>query len=112
MPARASKSPSCPGSNNRLAFANAAIAADAAIRRLGLMMSGRFTRLKAIAPITNPICTPLVSQNRKGPDSFHVSRSSGVIAVAENQLVIESTSATHRMQRARQRAAAELTFWL
>jgi hypothetical protein len=33
-------------------------------------------------------------------------------AVAENQLVIESTSAVHTMPRARQRPAAEITFWL
>ena len=112
MAARASNSPPCPGSNNRLAFATAAIAADAAMRRLSLMMSGRLTRLEASAPITNPICTPLVSQTRNGSDSFHVSRSSGVIAVAENQLVIESTSAVHRIPRARQRPAAEITFWL
>jgi hypothetical protein len=82
------------------------------MRRLSLMMSGRLTRLEASAPITNPICTPLVSQTRNGSDSPHVSRSSGVIAVAENQLVIESTSAVHRIPRARQRPAAEITFWL
>jgi len=69
-------------------------------------MSGRLTRLAAKAPQTKPICTPIVSQERTKGESCHSRFSSGVIAVAENQVVSDKTIATAKIAKTRQREAS------
>jgi hypothetical protein len=66
-------------------------------------MSGRLTRLAVKAPQTKPICTPIVSQERTNGERFHSRFSSGVIAVAENQVVSDRTIAIDSNPKTRQR---------
>ena len=63
--------------------------------------SATLPRLESSAPATKPSCTEIVSHAAPLLDRFHSSRSCGTTAVAENQVVIERTSASASSASAR-----------
>ena len=77
-----------------------------AISRSSRTTSARLTRLEARAPATKPTWTPIVIQAAAAGDSAQRSVSSGTIAVAENQVAIDSTTAGAISARKRQRPGA------
>src|SRR5687767_12326433 len=95
-----------PGSRAKAALESAASRAEAAISRFMRMRSGKLKRLAARAPITKPICTPLVSQAAAFSDSDQARFSSGAMAFAENQQEKESTTARHNSASIDQRPSA------
>src|SRR3712207_9288866 len=58
----------------------------------GETTSERFTRLETSAPHTKPSWTPMVSQAAALSDKSHSTRSWGITAEAESQVVIDKTS--------------------
>src|SRR4029453_3160752 len=79
------------GTARSSAVAAAPIAADQAKNRRGSMRSASPSPALTRQPITNPICTPLVSADCMNFDRWNSATSEGTIADAENQSAIAAT---------------------
>src|SRR5437773_4217114 len=95
-----------PSADTPSAFAAAAAIDDTRTTRRAWNRSGRLVIADASAPVTNPICTAIVSQAEPALSSAHSARSCGSTADAENHVDIESTIAPASGAIVRQRLTA------
>ena len=94
------------GAQSRHRFADAATIALTPISLRSGTRSGRLTKLESSAPVTKPSWTALVSQETSAADNRHTWTSSGVMAVAENHVVMHSTTPPQINPSMRQRLSS------